>query len=436
MDVVLVQKRVTFSLQNIRNSQLAFLLLYCNVIFTMSDHFLTNATGFSHCPKYYQNNRFVLFLWVLITLIFVVDSWATHRYNNYLIFENTFRNLLQQKSLYAWYPAYHEDANHYGPIFSVLIAPFALMHNWIGLLFWNLFNCFLLFKAIQTLPLSEDKKVIIGYIAIPCLIESMLNQQFNAGAGALMILSYTQINKGGGIWSALCIVLGTFIKLYGIVGLVFFFFAKKKPVFVLWLIMWSIVIFLLPMLFASPDFVAQSYIDWKNSLIGKNMINVSGGGDISIMGFFRQLFDIPKVSNLLFLTLGTLLFMLPFLYVTYFSKSKFQLMILSSVLLFPVLFSTGAEDCTFIISITGVGIWYVNENNKVLKNVLLPILLFITCNFPLLLFPTFAKAHHLSLSIISFPYFLVWLRVINIAINDKLVYEEQTEPKMVTALAD
>lgn len=289
----------------------------------MLNHFLTKASGLSQRPKYYQDNRFVLFLWVLITLIFVIDSWATHRYNNYLIFENTFRNLLQEKSLYAPYPSYHDDANHYGPIFSVLIAPFALMHNWIGLLFWNLFNCFLLFKAIQTLPLSEDKKVVIGYIAIPCLIESMLNQQFNAGAAALMILSYTQINRDKGIWSALCIVLGTFIKLYGIVGLAFFFFTKKKPAFVLWLMMWSIVIFLLPMLFASPDFVAQSYIDWKNSLIGKNMINVSGEGiDISIMGFFRQLFDIPKVSNFLFLTVGTLLFMLPFLYITYFFEKK------------------------------------------------------------------------------------------------------------------
>jgi hypothetical protein len=78
------------------------------------------------------------------------------------------------------------------------------------------------------LPLTEDQKIIIGYIAIPCLIESMLNQQFNAGAGALMVLSYTQVNKNKGIWSALCIVLGTFIKLYGIVGLVFFFFAKKS----------------------------------------------------------------------------------------------------------------------------------------------------------------------------------------------------------------
>lgn len=391
----------------------------------------------TNSPKrFYQQNRFVLFLWVLVTLIFVIDSWVTHRFNNYLIFENTFRNLLHERSLYATYPAFHDDANHYGPIFSVLIAPFALMPNSIGLLFWNLFNCFLLFKAIQTLPLSDDKKVIIGYIAIPCLIESMLNQQFNAGAAALIILSFTQLNKGNNIWTAFFIVLGTFIKLYGIVGLVFFFFVKNKPQFILWLIIWSAVILVVPMLFASPAFVLHSYLDWKASLIGKNEINVIGGGiDISIMGFFRRILNQPEIPNAIFLSIGACIFMLPFIRIGRFSKQKFQVLILASVLLFPVLFSTGAEDCTFIISIVGVGIWYVYENNLAMKKVLLPLLLVIACNFPLLLFPVFAKAHPLSLAVISLPYFLVWLRIIYNATKRNMAYAEDTQTELSTALS-
>lgn len=403
----------------------------------MLNHFLTNALKASPCQKFYKSNRFVLSLWILVTLIFVIDSWATHRFNNYLIFENTFRNLLHERSLFAAYPAYHDDANHYGPVFSVLMAPFAIMPNWIGLLFWNLFNCFLLFAAIQTLPLSQDKKVMIGYIAIPCLIESMLNQQFNAGAGALMILSYTQINKDKGFWSAMCIVFGTFVKLYGVVGLVFFFFAKKKPAYIGWLLIWAVIFFVLPMVFASPNFVANSYLDWKDSLVHKNLSNILGAAtDISIMGFFRQVLNHPEISNFLFLSIGGLLFMLPFRFIDRFSKRKFQLMVLSSVLLFPVLFSTGSEDCTYIISITGVGIWYVLEKNRGLKNVLLPILLFITCNFPLLFFPVFAKAHPLSLSILSLPYFLVWVRVIYTAVKEKHEYAEENETEIATALAD
>lgn len=384
--------------------------------------------------QFYRNNRFVLSIWVLITLLFVVDSWATHRYNNYLIFENTFRNLLSEQSLFAAYPNFHEDSNHYGPVFSVLIAPFAIMHNWIGLLFWNLFNCFFLFKAIQTLPLSDEKKVMLGYIAIPCLIESMLNQQFNAGAGALMILSFTQINKKNGFWSAMCIALGTFVKLYGIVGVVFFFFSKKKGAFIGWLIFWSVVFLVLPMAFASPRFVVHSYLDWRNSLVEKNLNNILGAAsDISIMGFIRQLLHFRQLSNVPFIAIGSLLFLVPFRYTHLYQTRKFQLMVLSSVLLFPVLFSTGSEDCTYIISIAAVGIWFVTERNQSVKNVLLPTLLLITCNFPLLLFPVFAKAHPLSLSVLSLPYFIVWLRVLYLATASKYQAIEENERMTLTA---
>ncbi|RYD73958.1 MAG: DUF2029 domain-containing protein, partial [Sphingobacteriales bacterium] len=209
--------------------------------------------------KVYEDNRFVFLLWICVTLIFVIDSWITNRLNNYLIFENTFRNLLQQQSFYALYPDFHEDANHYGPIFSLIVAPFAALPNWLGLLFWNLFNCIFLFKAVQSLPVSEKDRLIFGYIAIPCLIESMLNQQFNAAAGALIILNFTQLNKNKGLFSALFMVLGIFVKLYGIVGFAFFFFIKDKPRFILYTLCWALVLFVLPMIFSSPLFVADSY---------------------------------------------------------------------------------------------------------------------------------------------------------------------------------
>ncbi|UKT65706.1 glycosyltransferase family 87 protein [Pedobacter mucosus] len=403
----------------------------------MLTKYLNCATkGFSR-RDLLKNYRYVLFIWVLITLAFVIDSWATHRFNNYLIFENTFRNLLHERSLFAAYPSFHDDANHYGPVFSALIAPFAILPNWLGLLFWNLFNCILLFSAVQSLPLNQQKKNIIGYIAIPCLIESMLNQQFNAGAGALIIFSFTQVNKNNGFWSAMCIVLGTFVKLYGVVGLVFFFFAKKKPAFVGWLILWAIILFLLPMLFASPSFVAHSYIDWKNSLVEKNLGNILGAAtDISIMGFFRQLSSHPELSNLMFISIGSVLFMLPFKHIRYFSRNKFQLMMLSSVLIFPVLFSTGSEDCTYIISIFGVGIWYVQERNHKMKNVLLPILLVVTCNFPLLLIPAIAKSHPITLSILSFPYFLVWLRILYNSVRNKHQLLDEHESELSLSLAE
>lgn len=382
-----------------------------------------------------QDNRLVLLLWLSITLIFVVDSWITNRFNNYLIFENTFRNLLHQQSFYAAYPEFHEDSNHYGPVFSLIVAPFASLPNWLGLLFWNLFNCVFLFKAIQTLPMSYRDRITFGLIALPCLIESMLNQQFNAAAGALIILNYTQLNKAKGFFSSMFMVLGIFVKLYGIIGFAFFFFVKDKPKYILFSIFWAIVLFLLPMFVSSPLFVYESYQEWLGALVEKNSINVTGAGiDMSIMGFFRALFHASYLSNGICISIGSILFMLPFINFGAYKKRRFQLLILASALLFPILFSTGAEDCTFIISIAGVGIWYVLEKNKKLKNILLPILLVTACDFPMLLFPVFAKSHPILLSMLSFPYFLVWIRILYKAFRYKKIFAREHESEMLADL--
>ncbi|MBC6111150.1 glycosyltransferase family 87 protein [Pedobacter fastidiosus] len=391
----------------------------------MPSNYLTNKI------KLPEDNRLVLLIWLSITLIFVVDSWITHRFNNYLIFENTFRNLLQQQSFYAPYPEFHEDANHYGPVFSLIVAPFASFPNWLGLLFWNLFNCVFLFKAIQTLPMSNKDRITFGFIALPCLIESMLNQQFNAAAGALIILNYTQLNKAKGFFSSMFMVLGIFVKLYGIIGLAFFFFVKDKPKYILFSVFWAILFFLLPMFFSSPLFVFESYQEWMSSLVNKNSINVIGAGiDMSIMGFFRTLFHSPYLSNSICISIGALIFMLPFINFSAYSKRRFQLLILASSLLFPILFSTGAEDCTFIISIAGVGIWYVLEKNGKLKNILLPILLITACDFPMLFFPVFAKSNPILLSMLSFPYFLVWIRVIYKAFRYKRIFANEYQQEI------
>jgi predicted lysophospholipase L1 biosynthesis ABC-type transport system permease subunit len=45
---------------------------------------------------------------------------------------------------------------------------------------------------------------------------------------AIIILSFVFIRNGKDFWAALLIIAGTYIKLYGIVGLAFFFFSDNK----------------------------------------------------------------------------------------------------------------------------------------------------------------------------------------------------------------
>lgn len=368
-----------------------------------------------------SNKNLLPIIWISVTLIFIIDSWITNRLNNYLTFENTIRNLVHQRSLYAYYPKFHFDANHYGPAFCLIIAPFAILPNWLGLFFWNIFNCLVLFVSLQTLPIPEKQRRLIGYIAIPCLIESMLNQQFNPIVAGMIILNFTLLNKKGGFFSSFMMTLGIFVKLYGIVGLAFFPFVKNKIQYIVFCLFWSCLFYFIPMLFSSARFIDNAYLEWFFSLAGKNAVNADGQGiDMSIMGFLRNLLGM-KLGNLYFLIPGCLIFAIPYLNHMHYQRKEFQLLLLASALIFPIIFSTGAEDCTFVIAITGVGIWYTLDKNKCVKNSILPVLLIITCNFPLLLFPHYAKQHSILLSSISFIYFVVWIRIIFIWTTDKII---------------
>lgn len=371
-----------------------------------------------------QKKNIALLIWILIAVFCTVQSFLTFRYNNYLIFENTVRNLLSQQSFYVAYPQYHFDANHYGPVFGVFFMPFAALPNGIGLLFWNLFNCLVLFKAVSTLQV--DQKNTLYFLAIPCLAVASLSEQFNPTAGAFIIFSYALLHKNKGFWSAMFIMLGAFIKLYGIVGLAFFFFAKDKKRFILYLLLWAVVFFALPMLFSSPAFIVNSYREWMVSLIHKNANNIAEAStDISIMGFIRTVFTSHTIPNSVFLIIGIGLFGLPYLNFKAYKKQKFQLYLLASVLLFPVLFSTGSEDCTYIIAIGGVGLWCVFAQSEKLKRVILVVICIFSCDFPLLLFPKIAAAYPVLLSMMSVPFFVVWLLIIYEATTLK-----KEEPKL------
>ncbi len=55
--------------------------------------------------------------------------------------------------------------NHYGIFFSLLIAPFAVMPDWMGIALWNVANTAIFLYAIHKLPFSDPKKPFLLYCA-------------------------------------------------------------------------------------------------------------------------------------------------------------------------------------------------------------------------------------------------------------------------------
>lgn len=370
--------------------------------------------AFFHKP-FFSNPRTLFGLWTLLAVVAGLTKIAPHRHNNFLIFRGVFWHTIQKLSLYDFYPTEYNDHNHYGPIFSLVIAPFAVVPEAIGLLLWLVVLALGMYYAVRRLPLEEGRQIFLYWFCAHELLTALQMQQFNIAIAAIIIGSFAAIEKGREVTAAFLIVLGTFVKLYGVVGLAFFFFVKRKPRFILALIGWSVVCFVAPMLISSPEYVVGQYVEWYERLAAKNGENTfSLMQNISLLGMIRKVSGSASYSDLLVILPGLALFGLPYLRFGQYRHLAFRYAILSSVLLFVVLFSTGSESSTYIIPFAGIALWYTTSPWKRSGwDVALLVFAFVLSSLsPSDLFPrSLREAYVLPYALKALPPTLIWLRL-------------------------
>ncbi|KMQ68364.1 membrane protein [Chryseobacterium sp. FH2] len=367
--------------------------------------------------KFILNPKYIFGVYLIVALVTALSKYSRgNSINNYLIFKNVFFNTLHERNLYLQYPDLYQDSNHYGIFFSTLIAPFALMPDWMGICLWNVANTAVFLYAIYKLPLSEPKKALFALFCLQEYITSSLYFQFNVALVALLMLAAIYIYENKEVKSATATMIGIFVKIYGIVGLAQFFFIKNKFKYIISGIAIAILFFTVPMLYSSPGFVLQSYADWFQSLAEKNGQNqgLTSYQDISLMGVVRRIAGDADISNLYFLGFGVPIFLLPYIRVKQYKNYAFQLMILASTLLFVVLFSSSSESPTYIIAVAGVMIWFfIQKERTPLVTGLLIFVIILTSFSTSDLFPKYVKEHFIhKYSLKAVPCIIVWFRVI------------------------
>ncbi|WP_185290332.1 glycosyltransferase family 87 protein [Chryseobacterium lactis] len=367
--------------------------------------------------KILLNPKYIFGVYLIISVVTAISKYMRGDYaiNNYLIFKNVFFNTIHQKNLFIHYPDLYFDLNHYGVFFSAMIAPFAMMPDWLGISLWNIANTFIFIYGVYKLPFSDAKKAIFGLLCLQEYITAALSLQFNVALTGLLLLSAVYIYERKEVKSVTAILIGIFVKIYGIVGLTQFFFIKNKTKFILSGIGIAILFFVLPMAYSSPQFVIQCYTDWFQSIVEKNNENQVLGNmqDISLMGFVRRILGDASISNLVFLAFGLPLFALPYVRIKQYKHYAFQLMILASTLLFLVLFSSSSESPTYIIAVVGVLIWFFlqKERTPLIIGLLVFVIIF-TCFSTSDLFPKFVKENYIiKYSLKAVPCIVIWLRV-------------------------
>ena len=365
--------------------------------------------------KLFENYRFITILWFALALATVVQNvWIAGKFNNYLIFDGVFWHTLKQLPLYLPYPNEYFDTNHYGIFFSAVIAPFALLPKWIGCSLWIMANAAFLYWAIRQLPLSKKAIIAVLLIAAHDMYTAAAMQQFNISVIALLVGAFVFIERRQSHWATLLIVIGTLTKLYGIVGLAFFFFAKDKWRFIGSGLFWLIILFCLPMLYSSPDYVVSQYFDWYASLAEKNVSNLNTTTynlqNLSLLGFLQRTGIYNNNSIVILIGLG--LFALPYLRIQQYKNLNFRLLLLASVSIFLCLFSTGTENSTYIVAYVGVGIWFmVSELHPKLKITLL-VLAMLGSLSPTDLFKPLKEPYIIRYSLRAVPVTLVWLAIV------------------------
>ena len=302
--------------------------------------------------------RTLLWLWMIIA-VSGMYRFGYGRENNFLIFKYVYWHVVDRLPLFLHYPSEYFDLNHYGPAFSMVIAPFAIPPTWLGMLLWLVALTLFLYMAVRHNVFTKYQQIFIFWFCAHELLNAVQMQQFNIAITAIVLLSYYFICKEKDFWAAFLIMLGTFVKLYGIVGLAFFFFSRHKMKLIGSLAFWAVVLFVAPMVISSPSYIVGQYHDWFVCLVEKNSENLfSPYQNISLLGIVRKVTGSTTFSDLWLIIPGLIAFALPYLRLDQYRHEAFRQTLLASVLMFTVLFSTGSENSTYIIAVVGVAIWF------------------------------------------------------------------------------
>ena len=361
---------------------------------------------------FFHDYRTLLGLWLILGIVSALAKM--HAHNNFLIFRGVFWHVWNGTPLYTAYPEEYWDVNHYGPFFSLVFAPFAVVPEWLGLILWCVSLSLFLYVAIRRSNLTNRQQIFILWFCAHELLTALFMQQFNVAIAAIIVLAFFLIEKERDAEAAFFIVVGTLVKLYGIVGLAFFFFSKHKMRFVVALVVWGTVLFALPMLISSPEYIIGQYHDWFVCLTEKNGENLDSiAQNISLLGMVHRTTGLA-FSDLWLIIPGLLLFGIPYLRLSQYQHKAFRQTLLASVLMFVVLFSTGSESSGYIIALVGVVIWYTAvpwQRNG--WDIALMIFVFVLSSLsPSDLFPAYLRKEWVQpYALKALPVTLVWLKL-------------------------
>ena len=324
-------------------------------------------------------------------------------FNNYLIFKGSYFHLLHGQNLYGIFPDEHWDFYKYSPTFALLMAPMAYLPNLAGLMIWNVLNVLAVCMAVRMLPFTSRVHAILLWFIVNDMVTCLSNAQSNGLMCGLMVAAYCCLQNNKAIWATLWLALATYIKVYGAIGFCLFLFYPDKIRFVLYAIFWNVVLLALPLIVTPLHTLVWQYHNWATLL----MADASTATGISVAGWLHSWFGIDAKGVVS--VAGLALFLVPFIRYKLYRDELYKILTLAGMLVWVIIFNHKAESSTYIIAVTGVGIWYFANPRANWRTALILLVFFFTCLSGTDFFPTYVKKHFVyPYTIKVVPCILVW----------------------------
>jgi hypothetical protein len=365
-----------------------------------------------------SDKKSIVFIFFIITLAVSIQSLLLSEkvfsetgfesYNNYQIFKYSFYHLIQNQDLYVSNPTESWDLFKYSPTFSVFFGIFALLPNWIGLTLWNLLNAFVLLFSVYSLkritPLQ--KSLVLLFCAIE-LITSIQNQQSNALIAGLIIFTFSCLERKKYLAATFFVIFSFFIKLFGLAAVVLFLFYPKKWKLALYSILWLVLLFVVPLVFVDVQQYIALLKSWINMLAADHSISYG----YSMLGWLHSWFGLENIK-LSTLAIGTVILLIPFFRIDQYNNTLFRYLMLSSILIWVVIFNHKAESPTYIIAMAGVSIWFMMSRKNAFDIIMFCSAILLTSLSPTDLFPRsilndWVKPYSLK----SVPCIFIWFKI-------------------------
>ncbi len=331
----------------------------------------------------------VTILLSIITVVIPVKQYLINSYNNYTIFQHSANHFFQKVNPYIEYPHEYRDLFLYNPSFSVLFIPFAYLPTLLGMFLWVTLTIGVFYYAVRLLPMDKKSILFILYFTFLEIISTALNMQTNLLIVSGIMLTFIFLEKGSCAKSSFFVNLGFFIKAYGIISGIFIILKRPQLKSFLYLLLWFLLLFCLPLVYYTPGEFIILYRQWFNCLLQHHEINMG----LSVMSFIEGLFHL-NLSVYYVQLFGVFLLLVTILIIALkkiYEDVKF--FFLAYILIWVIIFNQAAENATYITAVTGSAIWYVNSKKTFLDKTLIIITFILTVLSPSDLFPGYLRNH-------------------------------------------